>query len=71
MLECKLRTMDWSMRVNTSLLGMCMVDAWYVYSQCIKSRGPSNAYSTEEEKQKDFYSFLAEEFIDNNYNSVG
>jgi hypothetical protein len=71
MLECKLGTMDWSMRVNTSLLGMCIVDAWYAYSQCTKSRGPSNAHSTEEEKHKDFYSYLAEELIDNNYDSVG
>jgi hypothetical protein len=69
MLERKLGTMDWSMRVNTSLLGMCIVDAWYAYSQCTKNRGP-NA-NTGCEKQKDFYSFLAEELIDNNYDSVG
>jgi hypothetical protein len=66
MLERKLGTMDWSMRVNTSLLGMCIVDAWYAYSQCTKT-GEANT----EEKQKDFYSFLAEELIDNNYDSVG
>jgi hypothetical protein len=61
MLERKLGTMDWSMRVNTSLLGMCIVDAWYAYSQCTNT----------DEKQKDFYSYLAEELIDNNYDSVG
>jgi hypothetical protein len=33
-LEKKLGTLDWSMRVNTSLLGMCIVDTWYAYSQC-------------------------------------
>ena len=66
MLERKLGTMDWSMRVNTSLLGMCIVDAWYAYSQCTKTRGAKT-----EEKQQDFYSFLAEELIDNNYDSVG
>jgi hypothetical protein len=49
------------MRVNTSLLGMCIVDTWYAYSQCTKTN----------EKQKEFYSFLAEELIDNNYDSVG
>jgi hypothetical protein len=69
MLERKLGTMDWSMRVNTSLLGMCIVDAWYAYSQCTKTRG-ANAASIDE-KQKDFYSYLAEELIDNTYDSVG
>ncbi len=65
MLERKLGTMDWSMRVNTSLLGMCIVDTWYAYSQCTKANDGTD------EKQKDFYSFLAEELIDNNYDSVG
>jgi hypothetical protein len=60
-LEKKLGTLDWSMRVNRSLLGMCIVDTWYAYSQCTSTR----------EKQKIFYSFLAEELIDNNYDSVG
>ena len=31
-LEHKLVTHDWSMRVNLSLLGMCEVDAWMLYS---------------------------------------
>jgi hypothetical protein len=61
MLERKLGTMDWSMRVNTSLLGMCIVDAWYAYSQCTNT----------DEKQNSFYSSLAEELIDNNYDTVG
>jgi hypothetical protein len=69
MLERKLGTMDWSMRVNTSLLGMCIVDAWYAFSQCTKTRGANNTNTGE--KQKDFYSFLAEELIDNNYDNVG
>ncbi len=66
MLERKLGTMDWLMRVNTSLLGMCIVDAWYAYSQCTKPRGSTNNANTDE-KQKDFYANLAEELIDNSY----
>jgi len=31
-LEHKLITHDWSMRVNLSLLGMCVVDEWMLYS---------------------------------------
>jgi len=31
-LENKLVTHDWSMHVNLSLLGMCVVDAWLLYS---------------------------------------
>jgi len=31
-LEHKLVTHDWSMRVNLSFLGMCVVDAWLLYS---------------------------------------
>jgi hypothetical protein len=70
MLKQKLGMMDWSMRVNSNLLGVCIVDhAWYAYSQCTKTCGANNANTGK--KQKDFYSFLAEELIDNNYNSVG
>jgi hypothetical protein len=40
MLEQKIIGMtDWWMRVNTSLLGVCIVDTWYAYSQCTKTRG--------------------------------
>jgi hypothetical protein len=69
MLERKLGMMDWSMQVNTSLLGMCIVDTWYAYSQCTKTHGANNANTNK--RQKDFYSFLVEELIDNNYDSVG
>jgi hypothetical protein len=60
-LERKLGTIDWSMRVNTTLLGMCIVDAWYAYSQCTSTK----------EKQKRFYSLLAQELIDNKYDTIG
>eukprot|EP00171_Calliarthron_tuberculosum_P006804 IDg6804t1 len=33
-LERKLGTMDWSMRVNCSIFGMCVVDSWLAYSGC-------------------------------------
>jgi hypothetical protein len=61
MLERKLKTHDWSTRVNISLLGMCIVDTWYAYSQCTDTT----------ETQKEFYSALAVELIDNTYDTVG
>jgi hypothetical protein len=67
MLERKLGTWDWSTRVNLSIFGIIVVDTWLAYSQCTgigKSAG-------REEKQKDFYSALAKELVDNQYNSVG
>ena len=30
-IEWKLGTWDWSKRVNLSILGMCVVDSWFVY----------------------------------------
>jgi hypothetical protein len=60
-LENNLGTLDWSMQVNTTLLGMCVVDTWYAYSQCTSTK----------EKQKDFYSLLTKELIVNKYYSVG
>jgi hypothetical protein len=38
---------------------MCVVDSWLAFSQCTESS----------ETQKDFYSLLADEFIDNNYDN--
>lgn len=60
MLERKLGTVDWSMRVNLSLFGMCVVDAWLVYSKCTEA----------DEKQRQFYELLAEEMIDNQHDQV-
>jgi len=62
-LENKLVTHDWSMRVNLSLLGMCVVDAWLLYSG---ARG-GRAHLT----QNDFYEDLAEQLIDNTFETVG
>ncbi len=60
-LEKKLVTHDWSMRVGLSLIGICIVDTWLAYKECTGT----------EERQKEFYSKLAEELIDNNYDGVG
>jgi len=62
-LENKLVTHDWSMRVNLSLLGMCVVDTWLLYS---------GAHGTGAKlTQNQFYEDLAAELIDNTYDSVG
>ena len=62
-LEHKLVTHDWSMRVNLSLLGMRVVDAWMLYSG---ARG-----GTATLKQSAFYEDLAEQLIDNTFDAVG
>ncbi len=57
MLERKLETKDWSVRVNLSLFGMCVIDAYYVAKGCrICDETPAR-----------FFEALAEELIDNNY----
>jgi len=62
-LEDELVTHDWSMRVNLSLLGMCVVDAWLLYAG---ARGPAAALI-----QNQFYEDLAAQLIDNTYESLG
>ena len=61
MLEQKLGTADWSMRVNCSILGMIIVDSWLVYKGC---RGVRLDMT-----QTDFYIALSEELIDNDYDT--
>lgn len=56
-LERKLRTHDWSMRVNITLLGICIMDAWLLY---LWARGAAAVMS-----QASFYEQLASGFIDN------
>jgi len=63
LLERQLVTHNWSMRVNLSLLGMCVVNAWLLYAG---ARGPAAALT-----QKQFYEDLAAQLIDNTYESVG
>jgi len=62
-LELKLATHDWSMRVNLSLLGMCIVDSWLLYS----AASGATAILT----QKQFYEDLAAQLIDNTSDTVG
>ena len=57
MLERKLGTKDWAMRINMSLVAICIVDTWLAYKQCTGTQ----------ETQADFYLALAEELIDNSY----
>jgi hypothetical protein len=66
-IETKLRTNDWSMQVNMSILSMIIVDSWKAYSQLtfgLDSDAP-------DENQKEFYGHLAAELIDNTYDNVG
>jgi hypothetical protein len=64
MLERKIKTHDWSFRVNTSILRMCYVDSWRVYKGC---QGQQQHLT-----QAEFYCRLADELIDNDYdNRVG
>ena len=60
-LERKIGTLNFDMRVNSTLLGMMIVDTWLVYS---KATGTT-------ELEKDFYTKLSEELIDNNYDTIG
>jgi hypothetical protein len=62
MLERKIRTHDWSFRVNLSLLGICAVDAWLLYSN---GRGDYPHIN-----QREFYERLAQELIDNSFDSL-
>lgn len=58
-LERKFVTQDWSKRVNLSILGMCIVDSWLLYSG-------STAHNVKL-KQSSFYEYPAVELIENDY----
>lgn len=62
-LEHKLGTHDWAMRVNLTLLGMCIVDSWLLYAG---ARGGTAGLT-----QKQFYEDLAAQLIDNTFDRVG
>ena len=57
MLERKLGTMSWWIRVGLSIFGMCVVDGYYVAKGCNIFRETPNQ----------FFEGLAEELIDNEY----
>jgi hypothetical protein len=67
-IERKLKTNDWSLRVNMTIFGMLVVDSWRMYS--LLTYG-SNVSDNNAESQKDFYGHLAAELIDNTYDQVG
>jgi len=62
-LERKLGTHDWSMRVNISLFGICIVDA------CLRHRGERGLAASI--LQANFYEKLASEMIDNTFDVTG
>ena len=68
MLERKIGTSDWAKRVNLSIIGMIVVDAWLIYKGI---RGFGMPGIKGEEDQKLFYTLLAEELIDNTFDQVG
>lgn len=57
-LERKIRTVDWSQRVNLSIFGVICVDTYLVYTRATEREWIS---------KDDFYIRLATELIDNNY----
>ena len=57
MIERKLGTKDWAMRINMPLVAIYIVDSWLAYKLATGT----------EETQADFYLALAEEMIDNTY----
>jgi hypothetical protein len=61
--------MDRSLRVNLSILSICIVDTWKVLSEL--TFGNHQPMGSIGEAQKAFYSKLGEEFIDNRYNYIG
>jgi len=61
-LEKKFQVKEWSTRVNTSLLAICIVDAWLLYKG---SHGNGSVMSPNE-----FYGKLAEQLIDNKHEVV-
>lgn len=62
-LERTLKVMDWSFRLNTSILSMTFVDAWLLYKNGVDSR--------ERCDQNEFFTALAHEMIDNQYDENG
>jgi len=62
-LDHKLATHDWSMRVNLSLLVVCIVDSWLL---CSGARGATAILT-----QKQFYEDLAAQLIGNMFDTVG
>eukprot|EP00170_Pyropia_yezoensis_P000630 contig_2981_g631 len=62
-LERKYITHDWSMRVNLTLLAICIVDAWMLYTGARVAAG--------ELTQAEFYEDLAAQLIENTFDGSG
>jgi hypothetical protein len=61
MLETKLKTMNWHMRLNLTVFGMCVVDSFLLM------QGTQGDWL----EQRSYYEMLAEQLIDNTFDSVG
>jgi hypothetical protein len=64
-METKLKTHDWSTGVNMTLLSMCIVDSWRVWT-----RISQDDQGNQRESQKTFYRNLAAKLIDNSFDRV-
>ena len=67
MLEVEVQTKNWSVRVNVSIFAMCVVDCWKVWKLMSLRVTSDDCIET----QKQFYSRLATELIDNNFDRIG
>jgi hypothetical protein len=67
-LETKWETKRWDMRVNMSILGMIIVDSWQLYKKAWLETSFCRG-SDRNETQHQYYSWLAEELIDNTYDT--
>ena len=61
-LEKKFEVKEWSMRVNTSLLAICIVDAWKLYAG---AKGDASKMSP-----NPFFCELADQLIENKYDRM-
>ena len=68
-LEKNLRTKEWSLRVNMTILGMIIVDSWIL----MDGIHPKSSQYTHMEpvSQRKFYLDLAEQMIDNSFDVIG
>jgi Transposase IS4 len=67
MIEKKLKTHDWSQRVNLTILAMIFVDTYRIYARMTDSADDEVVV----ERQKVFYMNLASEMIDNRLDVAG
>ena len=58
-IEKKIEVKELSLRVNMSILGMCIVDSWLVFTNCTEIN----------ETQKEFYTLLPDQLINNGYDN--